>query len=89
MKKFGRVSVAATCFMVWLATPAFAGSELPPPGSDVGGVVIHPPGAAPGTTAFTGSGLNVTLWMVLTAALFIAGLLLLVASRRRRMTTAA
>jgi hypothetical protein len=84
MKKFGWISVAAISLMMWLATPAFAGSELPPPGSDVLGVIVHPPGAEPGTTAFTGSGLDITLWMVVAAGLFVAGVLFLVASRRRR-----
>lgn len=84
MKKLGWISVAAMSLMVWLAAPAFAGSELTPPGSDVGGVVVHPPGAVQGTTAFTGSGLDITLWMVVAAGLFVAGVLFLIASRRRK-----
>ena len=87
--KLGFAWLAATCFILLSATPAFAGSELPPPGHDVGGVVVHPPGAAPGTTAFTGAGPNIMLWMVIAAVLFVVGVVLLVASRHRRATAAA
>ena len=87
MRKPGIASLAAMCFILLSATPAFAGSELPPPGHDVGGVVVQP-GAAPGSTAFTGAGPHIMLWMVVAAALFVVGVLLLVASRHRRLTAA-
>ena len=89
MKKLGSVVFASVLLFLLSAVPAFAGSELPSPGNphpgnDIGGVVVHPPGTDPGTTAFTGSGLNVPLWMVAAAALLVVGIAFLVAGRRRR-----
>ena len=89
MKKLGSVGFAAVVFVLLSTIPAFAGSELTPPGDDVGGVIVHPPGAAPGTTAFTGSGLDITLWMVIAVALLVVGGAFLVAGRRRRATISA
>ena len=86
MKKLGSVVFASVLLFLLSAVPAFAGSELPQPhpGNDIGGVVVHPPGTDPGTTAFTGSGLTVPLWMVVAAALLVVGIAFLVAGRHRR-----
>ena len=89
MKKLGSAGFAAVLLVLLSAVPAFAGSELPSPGDDVGGVIVHPPGVDPGTTAFTGSGLNVTLWMVVAVALLVVGIAFLVAGRRRRAAVSA
>jgi len=89
MKKLGCVGVASALLFLLSAVPAFAGSELPPPGADVAGITVHPPGADPGTTAFTGSGLNVTLWMVVVVALLVVGIVFLVAGRRRPASVSA
>jgi hypothetical protein len=89
MKKLGSVGFASVLLILLSAVPAFAGSELPSPGDDVGGVIVHPPGAGPGTTAFTGSALNITLWMVVAVGLLVVGVALLVAGRRRRATISA
>jgi hypothetical protein len=62
------------------------------PDPNVQGVVAQPPGAVvqpPGATggiAFTGG--NVRMWMVLSAALLVAGVALLIAGRRRRANAA-
>ena len=89
MKKLGSVGLASVFLFLLSAVPAFAGSELPPPAANVGGVIVQPPGAAPGTTAFTGSGLNVPLWMVVTVALLAVGIAFLIAGRRRRASVSA
>jgi hypothetical protein len=89
MKKIGSVGLASMLLFLLSAVPAFAGSELPPPGAHVLGVTVQPPGAEPGTTAFTGSGLNVTLWMVVAVALLVVGIAFLVAGRRRRASVSA
>jgi hypothetical protein len=89
MKKLGSVGLASVFLFLLSAVPAFAGSELPPPAAKVGGVIVQPPGAAPGTTAFTGSGLDVPLWMVVTVVLLAAGIAFLVAGRRRRASVSA
>lgn len=85
MKKLGVVLGGAWLTLLW-AAPALAGSELPEP--DVLGQVVRPAGGvSPGSLAFTGSGGTIRLWMVLAAALLVAGVALLIASRRRRGTT--
>lgn len=80
MKKVASVIVAGLFLNLLLVSPAFAGSDVPPP--EVGGTVITPPGG----TAFTGA--SVTIWMVLAAALFIAGVAFVVTSRRRARSVA-
>ena len=79
MKRIGIALLGGMALAVCSAATAFAQSDIPPGG--VGGEVVRPPGAAQGTTAFTGS--NVQMWMVLAAALLIVGVALLVAARRR------
>jgi len=67
------------------ATSALAQSNLPEP--DVLGKtvvpqeVVVPPGADPGATAFTGT--DITVWMVVAAALLLLGVGFLLAARRR------
>jgi hypothetical protein len=89
MKKLGSVGLAFVLLFLLSAVPAFAGSELPPPGANVAGVIVQPPGADSSTTAFTGSGLNVALWMLVTVALLVVGIAFLVAGRRRRASVSA
>jgi hypothetical protein len=84
MKKLGSLGFASVLVFLLSAVPAFAGSELPAPGADVRGITVRPAGAAAGSTAFTGAGLNVTLWMVIAVALLVVGGALSVAGRRRR-----
>jgi LPXTG-motif cell wall-anchored protein len=80
MKKVASVILTGLCLNLLLATAAFAGSEVPPP--EVGGTVVTPPGG----TAFTGA--SVSMWMVLAAALFVAGVAFVVTSRRRARSVA-
>ena len=69
------------------ATSALAQSNIPEPDvlGDVvvppGGDVVVPPGAGPGGTAFTGT--DITVWMLVVAALFVMGVGLLLAAKRR------
>ena len=87
MKKIGLAVLGGTWLTLLWAAPALAGSELPEP--DVLGQVVRPAGGlAPGSLAFTGSGGTIRLWMVLAAALLVAGVALLIASRRRPGTAA-
>jgi len=79
MKKLRLVVPMTVCLIASVATPAFAGSELPPPRDAVGGITIV---QAPSGLSFTGA--NVTMWMVLSVGLLLIGLTLLVAGRRRR-----
>ena len=78
MKRIGIALLAGMALAMSSTATAFAQSDIPP---DVGGKVVHPPGAAQGTTAFTGS--NLQVWMLLAAGLLIVGSALLVAARRR------
>jgi hypothetical protein len=80
MKKVASAVVAGLCLNLLLVSPALAGSEVPPP--DTGGIVITPPGG----TAFTGA--SVSMWMVLAAALFVAGVAFVVTSRLRARSVA-
>jgi LPXTG-motif cell wall-anchored protein len=81
MKRLGIAALAGVAFVLASAATAFAQSNIPP---DVGGDVVQPPGAAPGSTAFTGA--NVTVWMVLVAVLVVLGIGFLLAARRRART---
>jgi len=83
MKKLGLLVPMTVCLIALVATPAFAGSELPPPRDAVGGITIV---QAPSGLSFTGA--NVTMWMVLSVGLLLIGLALLVAGRRRRASAA-
>ena len=94
MKRFGYALVGALSLMLLTAIPALAqGSNLPPPTQDDVGpqVIVRAPGdvgvvQAPGGVAFTGS--EVTLWMVLAAALLAAGVTFYVLGRRRARAAA-
>ena len=84
MKRFGYALIGALSVTLLTAMPALAQSVVPP-GTDVGPQVIAraPENVvqAPGGVAFTGS--EVTLWMVLAAALLVAGVTFYVLGRRR------
>jgi LPXTG-motif cell wall-anchored protein len=88
MKRFGYALVGALSLTLLTAMPALAQSVVGPPEEDVGPqVIVRAPGSpgdvvqAPGGVAFTGS--EVTLWMVLAAALLAAGVTFFVLGRRR------
>ena len=91
MKRFGYALVGALSLTLLTAMPALAQSVVPP---DVGPQVIvrAPDGApgdvvqAPGGVAFTGS--EITLWMVLAAALLAVGVTFYVLGRRRARAVA-
>jgi len=83
MKRLGLLAAMTACLIALVATPVFAGSELPPPDNPgVGGTVVQPPSEL----GFTGA--NVTMWMVLAVGLLLIGVALLVAGRRRRASAA-
>jgi hypothetical protein len=71
MKRIGFTALTAVLFVLGLAAPAFAGYAPPPPD----------PGGTHGGTAFTGS--NVSMGLVLLAALVVVGGVALLVSRRR------
>lgn len=75
MKRVAASILVGLCMTLLAASPALAQSEIPPP--DVGGTVVTPPDG----TAFTGA--SVSLWIVLAAALLVAGVALVAISRRR------
>ena len=79
MKKLGLLVPMTLCLIALVATPALAGSELPPPRDPVGGITIV---QAPSGLSFTGA--NVSVWMVLAVGLLLIGVALLIAGRRRR-----
>ena len=85
MKRLGIAVFGGLSFMLVSAASAFAQSDIPPnvAGEVVqpAGEVVQPPGAAPGTTAFTGT--DITVWMVVAAAMLLVGIGLLLAARRR------
>jgi LPXTG-motif cell wall-anchored protein len=88
MKRFGYALLGALSLTLLTAMPALAQSVVGPPDEDVGPqVIVRAPGGpgdvvqAPGGVAFTGS--EVTLWMVLAAALLAVGIMLFVLGRRR------
>ncbi len=77
MKRVGLILSSAVAFCLTLAAPALAGSELPRP-SGGGGTAVS---GAGGGTAFTGA--NISLGLILLAALVVAGIAALAVSRRR------
>lgn len=80
MKKAVTAIMGGLSLSLLLAAPAWAGSEVLPP--EVGGTVITPPDG----TAFTGA--SVSMWMVLAAALFLGGVVLVAIGRRRARAVA-
>ena len=94
MKRFGYALLSALSLTLLTAMPALAqGSVVEPPVEDVGPqVIVRAPGGpgdvvqAPGGVAFTGS--EVTLWMVLAAALLAVGIAFYVLGRRRARAVA-
>lgn len=78
MKRLGIAVLGSLSFTLVSAASAFAQSDIPP---NVAGEVVQPPGADPGTTAFTGT--DITVWMVVAAAMLLLGIGLLLAARRR------
>jgi LPXTG-motif cell wall-anchored protein len=83
MKRLSIVVVGAISFALLSASSALAQSNIPKP--EVRGEVVVPPGAQPGSTAFTG--IDFTVWMFAVAALLALGLGLLFAARRRAART--
>ena len=88
MKRFGYALMSGLFLTLLTAMPAMAqGSNVPTPEEvDVGPqVIVRAPGGdvvqAPGGVAFTGS--EITLWMVLAAALLAVGVAFYVLGRRR------
>ena len=84
MKRLTILVVGAISFAMLSASSALAQSSISDP--EVRGEVVVPPGAQPGSTAFTG--FNITLWMLAVAALLVLGLGLLFAARRRARSAA-
>jgi LPXTG-motif cell wall-anchored protein len=84
MKRLTIVVAGTISFALLSASSALAQSNIPEP--DVRGEVVVPPGADPGSTAFTG--IDITMWMLAVAALLVVGLGLLVAARRRARSAA-
>jgi LPXTG-motif cell wall-anchored protein len=79
VKRLATVVVGTISFALLSASSALAQSNIPEP--EVLGEVVVPPGAEPGSTAFTGS--DITVWMFAAAALLVLGVGLLFAARRR------
>jgi LPXTG-motif cell wall-anchored protein len=93
MKKFGYVLIGGLFLTLLTAMPAMAQSVVGPPDEEVGPQIIvrapNTPGdvvQAPGGVAFTGS--EITLWMVLAAALLAVGVTFYVLGRRRARAVA-
>ena len=94
MKRFGYAILGALSLTLLTALPALAqGSGVPTPEEDIGPqVIVRAPGSpgevvqAPGGVAFTGS--EVTLWMVMAAALLAVGVTFYVLGRRRARAVA-
>jgi LPXTG-motif cell wall-anchored protein len=84
MKRLTIVVVGAISFALLSASSALAQSSIQEP--EVRGEVVVPPGAQQGSTAFTG--IDITMWMLVAAALLVLGLGLLFAARRRARTAA-
>jgi hypothetical protein len=84
MKRLTIVVAGTISFALLSASSALAQSNIPEP--DVRGEVVVPPGAQPGSTAFTG--IDITVWMLAVAALLVVGLGLLVTARRRARSAA-
>lgn len=92
MKRFGYALFGGLSLTLLTAMPALAegGSSVPEP-EDIGPqVIVRAPGGdvvqAPGGVAFTGS--EITLWMVLAAALLVVGVAFYVLGRRRARAVA-
>ena len=91
MKRFGYALISGLFLTLLTAMPAMAegGSNVPEP-EDVGPqVIVRAPEnvvQAPGGVAFTGS--EITLWMVLAAALLAVGVTFYVLGRRRARAVA-
>ena len=91
MKRFGYALLGGLFLTMLTAMPALAqGSQVPTPEDDVGPqVIVRAPEnvvQAPGGVAFTGS--EITLWMVLAAALLAVGVTFYVLGRRRARAVA-
>jgi hypothetical protein len=93
MKRFGYALIGALSLTLLTAMPALAQSVVGPPDEDVGPqVIVRAPGSpgdvvqAPGGVAFTGS--EITLWMVLAAALIAVGVTFYALGRRRARVAA-
>jgi hypothetical protein len=84
MKRLAIVVTGMISFALLSASSAFAQSSIPEP--QVRGEVVTPPGAGPGSTAFTG--LDITVWMLAAAASLVLGVVLLLAARRRARSAA-
>ena len=84
MKRLATVVAGTISFALLSASSALAQSNIPEP--EVLGEVVVPPGAEPGSTAFTGT--DITVWMLAAAALLVLGLVFLVAARRRSRSAA-
>jgi LPXTG-motif cell wall-anchored protein len=84
MKRLTIVVVGAISFALLSASSALAQSTIGEP--EVRGEVVVPPGAESGSTAFTG--MDITVWMLVAAALLVLGLGLLFAAHRRARTAA-
>jgi Ca2+/Na+ antiporter len=78
MKRIGFLLATATAFVLCLAVPAFAGSQL---GNNPGGPGV----SGAGGTAFTGA--NVSAIFMYLVAFVVVGALALFAGRRRTMAT--
>ena len=89
VKRFGFALIGALSVMLLTAMPALAQSNVPDVGPQV---IVRAPGGpgdvvqAPGGVAFTGS--EVTLWMVLAAALLAVGVTFYLLGRRRARAVA-
>ena len=87
MKRFAFGVLGAVSLVLLSVAPALAQSDIPP---EVGpGIVTPPVVAPPGGTAFTGSNVDITMWMVIAAALLVLGLVFWIAGKRRGTTPVA
>jgi LPXTG-motif cell wall-anchored protein len=84
MKRLTIALAGTISFVLLSAASALAQSNIPQP--EVRGEVVVPPGAQPGSTAFTG--IDITVWMLAAAALLVLGVGLLFAARRRAKSAA-
>lgn len=78
MKRIGLAVATAISFVLCVAAPAFAGSELP------SGPEVEGTGGSAGGTAFTGA--NVSRSLLLLATLVVIGTIALYVGRRRAHT---
>jgi LPXTG-motif cell wall-anchored protein len=84
MKRLTIALAGTISFALLSASSALAQSNIQEP--QVRGEVVVPPGAQPGSTAFTG--IDITVWMLAAAALLVLGIGLLFAARRRARSAA-